>query len=92
MWNYPARDIIDKNIGDKYDLAYMMYLMRMVPLMCRCITRRIVSRTRFNCSELKELGLLIKKESHLNNVGTSEHWAVIGARLSDQWFLKMENL
>ena len=43
--------------------------------------------------ELKELGLLIKKESHLNNVGTSERTgAVIEPRLSDQWFLKMEEL
>ena len=43
--------------------------------------------------ELKELGALIKTEQHLNKVGTSERTkAVIEPRLSDQWFLKMEDL
>ena len=44
-------------------------------------------------TELKELGALIKTEQHLNKVGTSERTkAVIEPRLSDQWFLKMEDL
>ena len=44
-------------------------------------------------AELKELGALIKTEQHLNKVGTSERTkAVIEPRLSDQWFLKMEDL
>jgi valyl-tRNA synthetase len=39
------------------------------------------------------LGALIKTEQHLNKVGTSERTkAVIEPRLSDQWFLKMEDL
>lgn len=43
--------------------------------------------------ELEEIGALAKTEIHLNKVGTSERTkAVIEPRLSDQWFLKMEDL
>ncbi len=43
--------------------------------------------------ELESLNVLIKKENYNHNVGTSERTkAVIEPRLSDQWFLKMENL
>ena len=43
--------------------------------------------------ELETLNLLIKKEPYNHNVGTSERTkAVIEPRLSDQWFLKMEDL
>ena len=43
--------------------------------------------------ELQNLGLIEKIENHTNNVGTSERTkAVIEPRLSDQWFLRMEDL
>ena len=43
--------------------------------------------------ELAQTNALIKTETHLNKVGTSERTkAVIEPRLSDQWFLKMEDL
>ncbi|HLV45465.1 MAG TPA: valine--tRNA ligase, partial [Flavobacterium sp.] len=43
--------------------------------------------------ELKQINALAKTEEHLNKVGTSERTkAVIEPRLSDQWFLKMEDL
>jgi valyl-tRNA synthetase len=43
--------------------------------------------------ELEANGALAKTEIHLNKVGTSERTkAVIEPRLSDQWFLKMEDL
>ena len=43
--------------------------------------------------ELKQINALAKTETHLNKVGTSERTkAVIEPRLSDQWFLKMEDL
>src|SRR5690554_5070585 len=36
---------------------------------------------------------MVKTETHVNKVGTSERTkAVIEPRLSDQWFLKMEDL
>ena len=43
--------------------------------------------------ELETLGAISKIENHINNVGTSERTkAVIEPRLSDQWFLRMEDL
>ena len=43
--------------------------------------------------ELEEKGVLVKTENYINKVGTSERTkAVIEPRLSDQWFLKMEDL
>ncbi|CAI8198372.1 MAG: Valine--tRNA ligase [Flavobacteriaceae bacterium] len=53
---------------------------------------RFVVRTEIK-AELEQLGALVKTEQHLNKVGTSERTkAVIEPRLSDQWFLKMEDL
>ena len=92
----PAHDINDKNIGDKYDLA--IYDVFNADGTLNAHAMHYQGRDRFEvrdsiAQELKELGLLIKKESHLNNVGTSERTgAVIEPRLSDQWFLKMEEL
>jgi valyl-tRNA synthetase len=43
-------------------------------------------------AELETIGALAKTETHLNKVGTSERTKVIEPRLSDQWFLKMEDL
>ncbi|MBC2839083.1 valine--tRNA ligase [Robiginitalea sp. SC105] len=44
-------------------------------------------------AELEEKGYLVRKEPYTNKVGTSERTrAVIEPRLSDQWFLKMEDL
>jgi valyl-tRNA synthetase len=43
--------------------------------------------------ELETIAALAKTETYLNKVGTSERTkAVIEPRLSDQWFLKMEDL
>jgi valyl-tRNA synthetase len=43
--------------------------------------------------ELEALGNLVKRENYMNKVGTSERThAIIEPRLSDQWFLKMEEL
>ncbi len=43
--------------------------------------------------ELEEKGLLLKAEDYVNKVGTSERTGVvIESKLSQQWFLKMEDL
>ena len=43
--------------------------------------------------ELEEKGHIVKIEHHTNRVGISERTkAIIEPRLSDQWFLKMEEL
>jgi valyl-tRNA synthetase len=53
----------------------------------RFVVRKEISK------ELEEKGFLLKTENYINKVGTSERTkAVIEPRLSDQWFLKMEDL
>ncbi|NNC49803.1 MAG: valine--tRNA ligase [Flaviramulus sp.] len=92
----PAHDVNDKEIGDRHNLEVIDVLnadgsMNSFGLhhegKDRVVARKDVSK------ELESLGLLVKTESITHNVGTSERTkAVIEPRLSDQWFLKMEDL
>ena len=92
----PAHDINDKTIGDTYQLEIIDVFDTKGKLnehglhykgMDRFEAREAVAR------ELESLGLLKKRENHTSNVGTSERTgAVIEPKLSDQWFLKMEDL
>jgi valyl-tRNA synthetase len=92
----PAHDTNDKTIGDKFGLeiidvfnddgtlnSYGMHYQG---------KDRFVVRDEI-AIELESLGAISKIENHINNVGTSERTkAVIEPRLSDQWFLRMEDL
>ena len=92
----PAHDVNDKEIGDRHNLEVIDVLnpdgtMNSYGLhhegKDRVVARKDVSK------ELEALGILVKTESITHNVGTSERTkAVIEPRLSDQWFLKMEDL
>tara|TARA_R110002049_G_scaffold13497_6_gene58332 strand:- start:2668 stop:5301 length:2634 start_codon:yes stop_codon:yes gene_type:complete len=92
----PAHDVNDKNLGDKHNLEVVDIFNADATLNSfglhyqgkdRFVVRKEISK------ELEEKGFLIKTEQHLNKVGTSERTkAVIEPRLSDQWFLKMEDL
>lgn len=92
----PAHDINDKELGDKHNLEIIDIFNDDATLNTyglqyegkdRFIVRKEITR------ELEEKGFLIKTESHLHKVGTSERTgAVIEPRLSDQWFLKMKEL
>ncbi|WP_298902384.1 valine--tRNA ligase [uncultured Psychroserpens sp.] len=92
----PAHDVNDKDIGDRHNLDVIDVLnpdgsMNSFGLhhegKDRVIARKDVAK------ELEDMGLLVKTESIVHNVGTSERTkAVIEPRLSDQWFLKMEDL
>ena len=92
----PAHDENDKNLGDKHKLEVIDIFNDDASLNSfglhyegkdRFVVRKEVAK------ELKEKGALIKVEQHTNKVGTSERTkAVIEPRLSDQWFLKMEEL
>ena len=92
----PAHDVNDKVLGDKHKLEVIDIFNDDASLNAfglqyegkdRFVVRKEVVK------ELEEKGILIKTESHLNKVGTSERTkAVIEPRLSDQWFLKMEDL
>ncbi|MFV0565594.1 MAG: valine--tRNA ligase [Flavobacteriaceae bacterium] len=92
----PAHDENDKMLGDKHNLEVVDIFNDNATLNSyglhyagqdRFEVRKAIAR------ELEEKGVLIKVETHINKVGTSERTkAVIEPRLSDQWFLKMEEL
>ncbi|HLV15211.1 MAG TPA: valine--tRNA ligase [Xanthomarina sp.] len=92
----PAHDENDKNLGDKHNLEVIDIFNDDATLNSfglhyegkdRFVVRKEISK------ELEEKGFLVKTETHVNKVGTSERTkAVIEPRLSDQWFLKMEDL
>ncbi|MCH2035245.1 MAG: valine--tRNA ligase [Tenacibaculum sp.] len=92
----PAHDENDKVLGDKHGLEVIDIFNEDASLNSfglhyqgkdRFVVRKEISK------ELEEKGYLVKTEQHTNKVGTSERTkAVIEPRLSDQWFLKMEDL
>jgi valyl-tRNA synthetase len=92
----PAHDVNDKMLGDKFNLEIIDVFNEDATLNSfgmhyegkdRFVVRKEISK------ELESIGALAKTESHLNKVGTSERTkAVIEPRLSDQWFLSMEEL
>ena len=92
----PAHDMNDKTLGEKHNLEIIDILNEDATLNSfglhyegkdRFVVRKEIAK------ELEEIGALAKTESHLNKVGTSERTkAVIEPRLSEQWFLKMEEL
>jgi valyl-tRNA synthetase len=92
----PAHDENDKKIGETHKLEVIDIFNEDATLNSfglhyqgkdRFVVRKEIS------VELEEKGFLIKKEDYVHKVGTSERTkAVIEPRLSDQWFLKMEEL
>lgn len=92
----PAHDVNDKEIGDRHNLEVIDVLNEDGSMNSfglhhqgkdRVVARKDVAQ------ELEEMGVLVKRESITHNVGTSERTkAVIEPRLSDQWFLNMEEL
>ena len=92
----PAHDMNDKTLGEKHHLEIIDIFNDDATLNSfglhyqgqdRFVVREEIAK------ELENNGDLEKTEIHLNKVGTSERTkAVIEPRLSDQWFLKMEDL
>lgn len=92
----PAHDENDKVLGDKHNLEVIDIFNEDASL--NSFGLHYEGQDRFKVrkaikQELEEKGHLVKTENHINKVGTSERTkAVIEPRLSDQWFLKMEDL
>ncbi|SCY22508.1 valyl-tRNA synthetase [Nonlabens sp. Hel1_33_55] len=92
----PAHDENDNKIGEKHHLEVIDIFNADATL--NSFGLHYEGKDRFEVrkqisQELEEKGYLVKKENHLHKVGTSERTkAVIEPRLSDQWFLKMEDL
>jgi len=92
----PAHHTNDKILGDKHQLEIIDIFNNDATLndfglhykgKDRFVVRKEIAK------ELEEIGALTKTETHLNRVGTSERTGVvIEPRLSDQWFLKMDEL
>ncbi|MBV7269973.1 valine--tRNA ligase [Winogradskyella luteola] len=92
----PAHDENDKVLGDKHNLEVVDIFNEDASLNSfgmhyegqdRFVVRKAIAK------ELEAAGILVKTENYMNKVGTSERTkAVIEPRLSDQWFLKMEDL
>ena len=92
----PAHDVNDKALGDKHQLEVIDIFNEDASLNSYGLhyqgKDRFVVREEIH-AELVSLGCILKVETHINKVGTSERTkAVIEPRLSDQWFLKMEDL
>ncbi len=92
----PAHDVNDKALGEKHNLEIIDIFNQDATLNSFGLhyqgKDRFVVRAEI-AIELEKIGALEKTETHLNKVGTSERTkAVIEPRLSDQWFLRMEDL
>ena len=92
----PAHDVNDKTLGDKHQLEIIDIFNEDATLNSFGLhyegKDRFVVRAEIE-EELTSINALDKVEQYTNNVGTSERTkCVIEPRLSDQWFLKMEDL
>ena len=92
----PAHDVNDKDLGERHNLEIIDIFNEDATL--NSYGLHYAGKDRFAvrdeiAKELQTIGSLEKTENHINKVGTSERTkAVIEPRLSDQWFLKMEEL
>jgi len=92
----PAHDPNDKALGEKHQLEVIDILnddgsLNKSGLHYQGKDRFVVRKEII--TELKDLGLVEKVESHMHKVGTSERTkAVIEPKISAQWFLRMEDL
>ena len=92
----PAHDVNDKTLGEKHKLEVIDIFNEDASLNSYGI--QFEGQDRFEARKnvvktLDEIGVLVKREKYINNVGTSERTkAVIEPRLSDQWFLSMQEL
>lgn len=92
----PAHDVNDKELGERHNLEIIDIFNEDASL--NSFGLHYAGKDRFEVREaiaieLEAIGALVKTENHLNKVGTSERTkAVIEPRLSDQWFLRMDEL
>jgi len=92
----PAHDPTDFEIGQRHDLPQLVGLTEDGKL--TELGGKYAGQDRFKVrtaivKELEEIGLLVKKEEHLNKVGHCYRCnSVIEPYLSDQWFMNMKRL
>ena len=92
----PAHDENDKELGDKHNLLFIDIFNPDGTLNAEGL--HFEGKDRFDVrklvvQQLKSSKMLLKTKTHTHKVGLSERTkAVVEPRLSDQWFLKMEDL
>ena len=91
----PAHDYNDKDLGEKHKLDFIDIFNDDGTLNEKCLhyngLDRFDARKKI-ISELDEIGLFLKQEEIVHNVGFSERTGVIiEPKFSFQWFLKMES-
>ena len=93
----PAHDPNDFIVGQRHNLP-VINTMNGDGTMNEAAGEEFVGMDRFECRQkvvfmMKDLGLQIKSEAHVHNVGYSERGDVpIEPRVSDQWFVNMKEL
>ncbi|MCA0932264.1 valine--tRNA ligase [Lutimonas saemankumensis] len=92
----PAHDPNDKEIGEKHNLEVIDIFNDDATLNRQGLHYEGMDRFKVRkeiVKELEEKGFLVKTEDYMHKVGTSERTkAVIEPKISEQWFLKMEDL
>ena len=92
----PAHDPNDKELGEKHQLEFIDIFNPDGTLNAHGLSFEGMDRFKARKEIAKALeadGILVKKEPHRHKVGTSERTkAVVEPRISEQWFLKMEDL
>ena len=92
----PAHDINDKSLGEKHQLEFIDIFHPDGRLNKNGLVYEGMDRFEARkqiVKALKTSGMLVKVEQHLHKVGTSERTkAIIEPRISEQWFLKMDDL
>ncbi len=92
----PAHDFNDYKIGKTHKLEFINILTKKCELNENAGTYqglKIPEARKRILEDLKKLGLFVKEEPHMNSIGyCSRTNAVVEPMLSDQWFMKMDQL
>ncbi|MFN3455866.1 MAG: valine--tRNA ligase, partial [Pseudobdellovibrio sp.] len=92
----PAHDFNDYKIGKTHKLEFINILNKKTELNENAGPYKglkVAEARKKVCEDLKTLGLLVKEEPHVHSVGhCSRSGAVVEPYLSEQWFLKMDEL
>ncbi len=92
----PAHDFNDYKIGKTHKLEFINLLTKKCEMNENAGAYKglkVIDARKKVLEDLKNLGLLIKEEPHLNSVGhCSRSGAVVEPFLSEQWFMKMDDL
>ena len=93
----PAHDPNDFAMGERHDLEFINIMNDDASLNSN-VPEKYIGLSRENArksvvADLESLGLLDKKEDHINNIGFSERGNVpIEFYMSEQWYMKMSDL